>query len=230
MARLPAQRVAQEDPRVWTRLAPGWYLSPMRKLPEIPSIRHVALAALAMTLAASGSIEAQATDNSQACWIRGSRDRLASRPSILDSASAKVGANTVKVCYGRPQKLNRTIMGGLVPFGSPWRMGANEATVIRMPSAGSIAGVPVQAGWYSLYAIPTEKEWRIVVNSAVQRWGVPIDSTVRAKDVGSGTVVVESTPASQDVMLLSFGKPAAKSADLIVHWDKTRVRIPILLK
>ena len=120
--------------------------------------RHVALFAAALTLLAPDNASAQ-SKASQACWVRGSPEGLASRPSILDSASVQLGSSTVKVCYGRPRKNDRKIMGGLVPFGAPWRMGANEATVIHMPSGGSIAGVPVKAGWYSLYTIPSRKEW-----------------------------------------------------------------------
>jgi hypothetical protein len=109
-------------------------------------------------------------------------------------------------------------------------MGANEATVIHLPSGGSIAGVPVAAGWYSLYAIPSEKEWQIVVNSATQRWGVPINATVREKDVGSAAFPAESASSAQDQLRMSFEKRSEKSADLVVHWDLTRVRIPVTLK
>ena len=191
--------------------------------------RNIALVAAALTLLAPGKVSAQ-SDAPQACWVRGSPDRLASRPSILDSASVQFGTSTVKVCYGRPRKNDRQIMGGLVPFGAPWRMGANEATVIYMPSGGSIAGVSVQAGWYSLYAIPSEKEWQIVVNSATQRWGVPINASVREKDVGTGSVSAESTSSLEDQLRMSFEKRGTKSADLVVQWDLTRVRIPVSLK
>ena len=201
----------------------------MKNLHDTPSIRHVAIAALAFALLASPEAGAQ-TGSTDACWVRGARDRLASRPSILDSASAKLGNNTVKVCYGRPRKLDRVIMGGLVPYGTPWRMGANEATVIHMPARGSIAGVAVEPGWYSLYAIPSEREWKIVVNSGVERWGVPIDSAVRAKDVGTATVKVEPATRSEDALRISFDKAAARSTQLVVQWDMTRVRIPIELK
>ena len=201
----------------------------MRILHETTIVRHVALFAAALTLLAPGKASAQ-SDATHACWVRGSPERLASRPSILDSASVQLGTSTVKVCYGRPRKNDRQIMGGLVPFGAPWRMGANEATVIHIPSAGSIAGVAVQAGSYSLYAIPSEKEWQIVVNSVTQRWGIPINAAVREKDVGSGAVPAESTPSSEDQLRMSFEKKGDKSADLVVHWDLTRVRIPVTLK
>jgi hypothetical protein len=191
--------------------------------------RYAALLAAALTILTPAQASAQATAT-DACWARGTPDRIAARPSILDSASVQLGTSTVKVCYGRPRKNDRQIMGGLVPFGAPWRMGANEATVIHMPSAGSIAGVAVPAGSYSLYAIPSEKEWQIVVNSATQRWGIPINPAVREKDVGTGTVPAGTASTSEDQMRLSFEKKGDKAADLILQWDLTRVSIPVTLK
>jgi hypothetical protein len=191
-------------------------------------LRFVALVT-ALTSIAPGTGAAQ-SETTQACWARGTPERIAARPSILDSVSVQLGTGSVKVCYGRPRKNDRQIMGGLVPFGEPWRMGANEATVIHMPAAGSIAGVNVPAGSYSLYAIPAEKDWQIVVNSVTQRWGIPINATVREKDVGSGVVPAGSAPSSEDQMRLSFEKRGDKAADLVLHWDLTRVRIPVTLK
>ena len=191
--------------------------------------RFVALAAAAVLLLTPDKASAQTTAT-DACWVRGTPERVAARPSILDSLSVQLGTGSVKVCYGRPRKNDRQIMGGLVPYGAPWRMGANEATVIHMPVAGTIAGVPVEAGSYSLYAIPAEKEWQIVVNSATQRWGIPINPAVREKDVGTGTVPAGTAPTSEDQMRLSFEKKGDKSADLVLHWDLTAIRIPVTLK
>ena len=201
----------------------------MRNTPKTTIVRQVTLLAAALVLLSPDDARAQA-DATQACWARGTPERIAARPSILDSASVKLGAGTVKVCYGRPRRNDRQIMGGLVAFGAPWRMGANEATVIHMPSGGSIAGVPVAAGSYSLYAIPAEKEWQVVVNSVTQRWGIPINAAVREKDVGSGKVAAGSTSGPEDQLRMSFEKRGDKAADLVVHWDVTRVRIPVTLK
>lgn len=120
-------------------------------------------------------------------------------------------------------------MGRLVPYGAPWRLGADEATAIFMPAHGSLAGVSVKPGWYTVYAIPNEREWRIVVNRRVQRWGVPIDSTVRRMDVGSGTIAVESSGHSEDLLRMTFANASTEKADLIIHWDRTVVRIPVTL-
>lgn len=167
---------------------------------------------------------------STGCWVRGNRAALASRPSAFDSTSVRLGANEVKVCYSAPKKNGRQVVGGLIPLGEPWRLGANEATAIYMPARGTIAGVAVQPGWYTLYTIASENEWRIVVNSAIERWGVPVSDGIRAKDVGTGTVRVEAADAAEEALKIRLSSTGAKTADLVVHWDKTRVRIPVVLQ
>jgi DUF2911 family protein len=161
------------------------------------------------------------------CWIRGSAEKLAERPSALDSSTVQVGGGTMKLCYSRPSARGRKIMGGLVPFDQPWRLGANEATTIHVPFAAEIAGVRVEPGTYTLYAIPGASKWQIVVNRGVQRWGVPINSEVRAGDVGAGTATTESLGAPVETLTLKFAPAAGNATELVVEWEKTRVRIPI---
>jgi hypothetical protein len=109
-------------------------------------------------------------------------------------------------------------------------MGADEATAIYLPTrGGSVAGVPVNAGWYTLYAIPAQNEWRIVVNTGIRRWGTPISAEVRAKDVGTGTVATETAESSEDILKMRLSGRGGNSAELVVHWDRTRVRIPVIL-
>lgn len=162
-----------------------------------------------------------------ACWIRGPADKLAERPSSLDSISIQIGGGAIQLCYSRPSAHGRKIMGELVPFDQPWRLGANEATTIHVPFAAEIAGVRVAPGTYTLYVIPGASKWQIVVNRGVQRWGVPIDKDVRAKDVGSGTVTAESLGSPVETLTLKFAPAAGNATELVVEWEKTRVRIPI---
>ncbi len=161
------------------------------------------------------------------CWRRGDPAALARRPSPPDSAVATVDGATIKVCYSRPSARGRTIMGGLVPYGEPWRLGANEATGIHLPFAAEIAGVRVEPGSYSLYAIPGETQWTVVVNRSVQRWGIPIDDGVRAQDVGRGTVTAERLDQHVEQLTLRFSPGGSGTTELVVEWEHTRVRIPI---
>jgi hypothetical protein len=137
----------------------------------------------------------------------------------------------VKVCYSRPRRLGRPILGRLLPYGAPWRLGANEATAIFFPSKGTIAGVPVDSGWHSLYAIPGIREWELVVNRRVQRWGVPIDEQVRERDIGTGSVLVDTvTSAPIELMTLTLRRTANQEISMVVEWDRFRVTIPIVLQ
>jgi len=181
------------------------------------------IAGLTLAQAQAGSSQAAPFT----CWIRGPADKLAERASPLDSIAVQIGGGTMKLCYSRPAARGRKIMGGVVPFNEPWRLGANEATSIRVPFAGEIAGVRVEPGTYTLYAIPAASKWQIVVNRGVQRWGVPIDNEVRAKDVGAGTVTTESLGAPVETLTLKFSPAAGNATELVLEWEKTRVRIPI---
>ena len=157
------------------------------------------------------------------CWVRGARADLGSRMSPLDSAVAQLGTGRLKVCYSRPSVRGRTIMGGLVPFGEPWRLGANEAATIHIPVAAQFGDVKLKPGVYSLYAIPGAKTWQLVVNDSATRWGIPIDAAVRAHDVGSVTVPAELTQAPVEALAITL-EPGASSVALIIEWERTRVR------
>jgi len=161
------------------------------------------------------------------CWIRGPADKLAERASPLDSIVVQLGSGTMKLCYSRPSARGRKIMGGVVPLDEPWRLGANEATSINVPVLAEIAGVRVTPGTYTLYAIPGASKWQIVVNRGVQRWGVPIDKEVRTGDVGVGTVTTESLGAPVETLTLKFAPAGGNATELVLEWEKTRVRIPI---
>ena len=161
------------------------------------------------------------------CWIRGPADKLAERPSPLDSISVQLGGGTIKLCYSRPSARGRKVIGELVPFDQPWRLGANEATTIHLPFAAQLAGVRVEPGTYTLYAIPGAAKWQIVVNRGVQRWGVPIDTAVRANDVGAGTATTEALGAPVETLTLKFAPAQGNATELVLEWEKTRVRIPI---
>lgn len=162
------------------------------------------------------------------CWIRIDPADLELRISLLDSASVALGGDTVKVCYSRPRKLGRPIMGRLVPYGEPWRLGANEATAVHVPFPATVAGVEVEPGWYSLYAVPGLDEWRIMVNGEARRWGIPIDGDVRAADLGSGTVPSERIAGPVELLTIRLERVSEMRAEMRIEWENTRVTVPIV--
>lgn len=196
-----------------------------------PPLFRAALLALPLLLAPGpGPGDAPAGQEPPGCWIRIDPADLELRISPLDSASVELEGGTVKVCYSRPRKVGRPIMGRLVPFGEPWRLGANEATAIHLPGPGAIAGVEVPGGWHSLYAVPGPEEWRIVVNAEARRWGIPIDEDVRASDIGSGTVPAESLGETVELLRIDLARTSTRVAEMRIAWERTGVSVPIRLE
>ena len=117
-------------------------------------------------------------------------------------------------------------MGGLVPFGEPWRLGANEATTLHVPVAVRFGDLALKPGVYSLYAIPGAT-WQIVVNESAERWGIPINPAVRAHDVGAVTLTSERTDAPVETLTLRWEAGAEGSLVLVTEWEGTRVRVTL---
>jgi hypothetical protein len=180
--------------------------------------------ALALTLLGVATASVQA----QECYLaRGDMEAAAQRPSPLGETAITLGGEEAKVCYGRPSAKGRVVMGELVPFGEPWRMGANEATALYLPFAAVVGGVELEPGSYSLYAIPGDSEWKIFLNGNVQRWGIPIDDTVTAANVGSITRPVGATDGPVEQLTFRWDPHGANMGYLVMEWENTRVEIPI---
>jgi hypothetical protein len=151
----------------------------------------------------------------------------AERPSPRDSAVVSLGDADVKVCYGAPSARGREVMGGLVPYDAPWRAGADEATSLHLPFRADVAGVVVDPGVYSLYVVPGTESWDIVLNGTVERWGIPINAAVTDTDIGRGTGSVEPMAEMVERLRYRFDPTGEGAVDLLLEWERTRVRIPI---
>lgn len=176
------------------------------------------------SLAGPGSALAQ---ESPACAFQASGEELMNRASPPDSTAIRLGGQVAKVCYSSPRARGREIMGDLVPFGQPWRLGANEPTTLHLTFAADVGGVSLEPGSYVLYAIPGEDQWEIVANGATERWGIPIDESVRSEDIGSAAVTPEETDEMVENLTLRFEPQDESSAHLVVEWERTRLRIPV---
>jgi DUF2911 family protein len=197
----------------------------------------------AWTLSVPGDASAQASDSSaqgdMACQVRADLAPIEGRASPLDSLTFHVSGRDVKVCYGRPSVRGRTMIGsgssegpaamGQVPFGRIWRTGANEVTLLITPIALSVAGITVPAGTYSIYTIPGETEWEIIVNRAYTQWGMEsfYDDDVAAQEVGRGTVPVEDTDEHVEMLTFRTEESMGDGVRLLLEWERTRVPIPI---
>ena len=83
----------------------------------------------------------------------------------------RVGLTDIQVEYSRPGVKDRTIFGGIVPYGQVWRTGANQATKLTFSTPVKLEGHEIPAGTYALFTIPGENEWTIIINKNASQWG-----------------------------------------------------------
>lgn len=154
---------------------------------------------------------------------------LEGRASAYDSVAVSLGGAQAKICYGRPSAKGRTIFGGLVPYDTLWRTGANEPTTIHVPVKAEIAGIEVDPGSYTLYTVPGRQSWTVIVNRSTSQWGHERQYTaeVRSQEVGRATVAAERTSSPVETFTIRAEPRGANAADLVLEWENTRVRIPV---
>ncbi|KIA83681.1 hypothetical protein OA84_09375 [Kaistella solincola] len=131
----------------------------------------------------------------------------------------------ITVDYGRPGVKGRKIFGDLVPFGKVWRAGANSSTKITFGQNVNFGGKEVMAGTYGLFVIPTEKDWKIILNKDAQQWGAyTYDEKLNVIDV---TVPAQKSSEKQEWFEIALNPVDAHSIDLVLSWDMTKATVNI---
>ena len=143
-----------------------------------------------------------------------------SKPLLSPRAYAK--NDNVEINYGQPSKRGRVIFGELVPYGQVWRTGANEATEITFKKDGSFGGQPVKAGTYTLFTIPGQKEWTVILNGQLKQWGSFAYEENKNKDVLHITVAAQKVSGVQEKFVINVTKNQMEMA-----WDQTAVAVPL---
>ncbi|HEX4418731.1 MAG TPA: DUF2911 domain-containing protein [Kofleriaceae bacterium] len=145
--------------------------------------------------------------------------------SPASTVSQTIGITEVTVSYHRPAVNGRVIWGQLVPYGEPWRTGANENTTITFSTDVKVGGKPLHAGTYGFHAIPTAKDWTLMFSTATQAWG---SFTYDAKeDALRVTVTPRATQTSEERLLYRFDDLSDTKATLVLAWDKLAVPVTI---
>jgi tetratricopeptide (TPR) repeat protein len=137
----------------------------------------------------------------------------------------RVGLTDVEVDYSRPNKNDREIFGGVVPYGKLWRTGANAVTKIKFSKPVTLGGKEIPAGEYALFTIPTTDEWTIIVSKDAK-----VQSTAdykEANDAAHITAKPEPIPDTIETFTIGLGDVKGASATLNIVWDKTRVPVKL---
>lgn len=147
------------------------------------------------------------------------------QPSPTATITQKVGVSNISVEYSRPGAKGREIFGGLVNYGKMWRTGANKATKITFNENCVFGGAKVKKGSYSLFTIPGEKEWTVVLNKNTELWGV--GEYDEENQVCSIVAKAINTKDFTESFTIDFGTFQSFSAIMSLKWANTRIDIKI---
>lgn len=128
----------------------------------------------------------------------------------------------LSINYNAPSMRGRVIFGDLVPYGQVWRTGANQATQVTFKNDVNFGGQAVKAGTYSLFTIPNEKEWTVILNTDLTQWGAFGYDDIKDKNIAE--VNVSSSSLESPVERMEIDNNAH---ELWIAWEKTKVIIPL---
>lgn len=143
--------------------------------------------------------------------------QLTPQPSSTQTVNQGFGLGNISLVYSRPNVKGRTIFGGMEPYGTVWRTGANSATVIKFTDDVTMDGNKVPAGEYGLFSIPGQNEWTIILSKQPKQWGAY--SYKEADDFLRFKVKTERLPALTETMTIVFTNVAPTTCDLKMTWE-----------
>ncbi len=141
------------------------------------------------------------------------------------TVSQTIGLTTLSVDYHRPGVNGRVVWGGLEPYDSVWRAGANDNTVFASSSAFTVGGKTLSAGRYALFMIPRKAgNWTVILSNQPNAWGA--FSYNQAEDAVRFDVMPKAVPLTERLRY-DFGDPTPDAVTLSMRWDKVEVSFPI---
>ena len=144
-------------------------------------------------------------------------------PKVTVTETLKSGA-TVTIEYSQPSLNGRTIGTDVEPKeGTVWRMGANEATTFEVDKDVTIDGQKLAAGKYSLFGLPKENSFTLMLNSAWKIWGTQYADN-KEKDVLKFDVKRTKSETVAEKLTYTIGKDGKVSMNwgdlLLSFWVK----------
>lgn len=149
----------------------------------------------------------------------------------MPSASPKTtvvqqfSTSNIKIEYSRPSVKGRTIFGDVVPFGKPWRTGANMITKVTFEEDVFIEGQKLAAGAYALYTIPNKDSWTVIFNTAADSPG--LNKIEAANDVLKVEAKVTALEQLHETLTIEVAEMNGNNAAITIQWEKTKVSIPL---
>lgn len=150
--------------------------------------------------------------------ISAQRPRISPHESIV----ATVDGAKLEIVYGRPTMRGRTIFGGLVPYGSVWCPGADEATTLNSTRELEIGSIRVPAGPHTIWMLPNPDRWMLIISREPSGFHTKYNSRADL-----GRVELRIRALASPVERLTFAiEPTPGGGMIMMTWEKTEVSAP----
>jgi len=141
--------------------------------------------------------------------------------------SVSVGGKKLTIAYSSPSIRGRKIMGGLVPYGTWWRTGADNATTFQTDADVDFGGLKVPKGTYTIYTLPGATEWQLIINKQTGQWGTEYS---QRQDLGRVKMNLTQTPALVDSFKIDLSSTGGNKGFLKMTWERTEVSVPFTVQ
>jgi hypothetical protein len=137
--------------------------------------------------------------------------------------SITIAGKKIHISYYAPSMHGRKIMGALVPYGVVWCTGANYATQIDTEADLDMGGLKMPKGSYSIWTLPNEKEWMLIINKEIGQFHLDYRST---KDFGRVKMDLKAMPAPVETFTIRLAQMGENQGRLSLIWERTEASEP----
>jgi Protein of unknown function (DUF2911) len=138
-------------------------------------------------------------------------------------SSVTIAGREITVDYYAPSMHGRKIMGELVPFGQVWCTGANIATGLTTPADLQVGTLRLPKGTYSIWTLPTAKEWTLIINKESGQFHLDYNSSL---DFGRTRMNVRELADPVETFRVDLRSNGGNKGTLALVWEKTEASIP----
>jgi hypothetical protein len=145
--------------------------------------------------------------------------------SPAEQASVTLSSKSLTVYYCAPSLRGRKVGNQIAPYGKVWRTGANTATTLHTEANLRIGDQDVSAGTYTLYTLPSERGWRLIINKQTGQWGTVYNESQDLCRLPMSNGAAPAAPV--EVFKIAFEHTRGNRTELHLMWGNTNVFVPV---
>jgi hypothetical protein len=158
--------------------------------------------------------------------------RQGNTQSPQKEATATIGGKTITVYYSAPSMRGRKIFGpeGIVAkdrTAPVWRAGADDATLLRTDADLVIGNLTVPKGDHTLFLLPEEGKWQLIVNKQTGQWGLSYN---QAQDLGRVPMKTTKAPSPIETFYIKLTPAGGNRGTLEMGWENVVATVDFTVK